>query len=67
MNHHIGQTSSKTDPHSDEIQLAVLTQKKKRLQRDISPFEGNHYRHQEELNLLQNTPKQLKYHFFAAE
>ena len=65
MNHHIGQTSSKTDTHSDELQLVVLTQQNKRLLRDILPFGVKHYRHQDELNLLLNTAKQLKYHYFA--
>ena len=67
MNHHIGQTSSNTDIHSDKLQLAVLTQQNKRLLRDILPFEVKHYRHQEELILLPNTAKQFKYHFFAVE
>ena len=56
-----------TDTHSDELQLAVLTQQNKRLLRDILPFEVKHYRHQDELILLPNTAKQFKYHFFAVE
>ena len=67
MNNHIGQTSSNTDIHSDELQLAVLTQQNKRLQGDILPFEVKHYRHQDEFNLLLNIAKQFKYHYFAAE
>ena len=67
MNHRIGQTSSNTDTHSDELQLAVLTQQKKRPQRDILPFEVKHYRHHDEINLLLNVAKQLKYHYFAAD
>ena len=50
MNRHIRQISSNTDTHSDEPQLPVLTQQNKRLQRDISPFEIKHYRHQDKLN-----------------
>ena len=45
MNRHICQTSSNTDTHSDELQLAVLKQQNKRSQRDILPFEVKHYRH----------------------
>ena len=62
MNHYTGQTSSNTDTHSDEIQIAVLTQQNKRLQRDILPFEFRQYQHQHELNLFLNVAKQLKYH-----
>ena len=67
MNHQIGQTSSNTDTHSDELQLVVLTQQNKRHLRDIFPFGVKLYRHQDELNLLLNTAKQLKYHYFAIE
>ena len=67
MNHRIGQTFSKIDIPSDELQLAVLTQQNKRLQRAILPFEVKHYRHQDELNLLLNLAKQLKDHYFGAE
>ena len=67
MNYYSAQISSNTDTHSDELQLAVLTQQSKRLQRDILPFEAKHYQHQDELNLLLNVAKQLKYHYFAAE
>ena len=52
MNHHTGQTSSNLNTHSDELQLAVLTQQNKRLTREILPFELKHYHHQDELNLL---------------
>ena len=67
MNHHIGHTSSNTDTQSGELQLAVLTQQKKRPLRDILLFEVKHYRHQDEVNLLLNTAKQLNYHYFARE
>ena len=42
-------------------------QQNKRLQRDISPFEAKHYQHQDEVNLVLNIAKQLKYHYFALE
>ena len=63
MNHYTGQTHS----HTDELQLAVLTQENKRLQHDILSFEAKHYQHQDELNLFLNVAKQLKYHCFAAQ
>ena len=65
MDHHIDQTSSHVPTHSDELQLAVLKQQNKRLTREILPFEVKHYQHQDELNILFNTAKQLKYHYFA--
>ena len=67
MNHYTGQNFSNTDTHDDELQLAVLTQQNKRLQRDILPFEAKHYQHQDDLNILLNTAKQHKYLYFAAE
>ena len=67
MNHYTFHTSSNTNTHSDELQLAVLTQQNMRLQRDILPFEAKHYQHQDELNLLLNVAKQHKYHYFGAE
>ena len=67
MHHYTVQTSSNTDTHSDELQLAVLTQQNKRLQRDSLPLEAKHYQHQDELNLLLNVAKQLKYHYLEAE
>ena len=67
MDHHIDQPSSHVPTHSDELQLAVLTQQNKRLTREILPFEVKHYKHQDELNILLNTAKQLKYHYFAVE
>ena len=66
MDHHINQPSSHVQTHSDETQLAVLTQQNKRLTRKILPFEVKHYQNQDELNTLKDT-KQLKYHSFAIE
>ena len=67
MGHHIDQPSSHVPTHSDELQLAVLTQQNKRLTREILPFEAKHYQHQDELNIILNTAKQLKYHYFAVK
>ena len=67
MDHHIDQPSSNIPTHSDELQLAVFTQQKKRLTRKILPFEVRCYKHQDELNILLHTAKQLKYHYFAVE
>ena len=67
MDHHIDQPSSHVRTHSDELQLAVLTQQNRRLTREIVPFEVKQYQHQNELNILLNTAKQLKYHYFAVE
>ena len=67
MGHHIDQPSSHLPTHSDELQLVVLTQQNKRLTREILPFEVKHYQHQDELNILLNTAKQLKYNYFARE
>ena len=53
--------------HSDELQLAVLTQQNKRLTREILPFEVKHYQNQDELNILLNTEKRLKNHYLAIE
>ena len=47
MDHHIDQTSSNIPTHSDDLQLAAITQA--------------------DLNILLNTAKQLKYHYFAVE
>ena len=41
MDHQIDQPSSHVQTHSDDIQLAVLTQQNKRLSREILPFEVN--------------------------
>ena len=60
MDHHIDQPSSHVPTHSDELQLAVLTQQNKRLVREILPFEVKHYQHQDELIILLKTAKQLK-------
>ena len=67
MDHHIDQPSSHVPTHSDELQLAVLTQQNKRLIREILPFEAKHYQHQGESNILLNTAKQIKYHYFAVD
>ena len=67
MDHHIDQPSPHVPTHSDELQLAVLTQQNKRLIHEILPFEVKHYQHQDELNILLNTAKQHKYHYFAIE
>ena len=67
MNHHLGQISSNLDKHSDELQLAVLTQQNKRLIREILPSEVKHYQQQDNLNILLKIAKQLKYNFFAVE
>ena len=48
------------------MQLAVFTQQNQRLTREILPFEIKHYQHQDELNIVLNTSKQLKYQYFAA-
>ena len=67
MDHHIDQPSSLVPTQLDELQLAVLAQQNKRLTREFLPFEVKHYQQQNELNILLNTAKQLKYHYFAIE
>ena len=67
MNHHIGQTSSNLHSHSDNLQIAVLTQQNKLLTRDVLPFEVEPYQNQDELNILLNIAKQVKYHYCAVE
>ena len=67
MDHHIDQPSSQFPTHSNELQLAALTQQNSRLTLEILPFEVKHYQHQDELNILLNKAKQLKYHYFAVE
>ena len=67
MDHHIAQPSSHVPTHFNKPQLAVLTQQNKHLTRKILSFEVKHYQHQDELNILYNTAKQLKYHYFAIE
>ena len=67
MDHHIDQPSSHVPTHSDELQIAVLTQRNKRLIREILPFEVKYYQNQDELNILLKIAKQLKYHYFAKE
>ena len=67
MDHHVDQPSSHVPTHSNELQLVVLTQQNKRLIREILPFEVKHYRHQDKLNILLSTAKQVKGHYFAVE
>ena len=67
MDHYNDQPFYHVQTHWDEIQLAVLTQQNKRLTREILPFEVKHYQHQDELNILLNAAKQLKYLYFAKE
>ena len=67
MDHRVDQPSSNVPTHLDELQLAVLTPDNKRLTRENLPFEVKYYRHQDDLNILLNTAKQLKYHSFAIE
>ena len=67
MDHHIDQPYSHVPTHSDELQLAVLTQQNKRITRETLPFEVEHYRHQDELKILLNTAKQLICHCFTVE
>ena len=61
MDHYTDLAPSTVSTHSDELQLAVLTQQNKRLAREILPFEVKHYQQQDDLNILLNTAKQLKY------
>ena len=51
--------------HSDELQLAVLKQHNACLLKEVLPFTIKNYQHQDELNMLLYTAKQLKYHYFA--
>ena len=68
MSSDTGQTSSNLDTHSDEeFQLLVLTQQNKRLIHKIQTFKITHFKYQDELNLMLNTAKQLKNHYFAVE
>ena len=67
MGQYTDQSSSKTPTHSDELQLAVLKQQNTRLTHEILPLKVKHYQHQDELNILLNTAKQIKYHYFAVE
>ena len=52
MNSHTGQTSSQTEPLSNELQLAVHKQQNKRLIRDIKPVEATHFQNADKPNLL---------------
>ena len=67
MDYHTDQLSSNTPAHSDELQLAVLTQQNRRLTREILPFKVKHSRQQDEFKIFLYTAKQLKYHYFAVE
>ena len=66
MDQHPEQSSSNYQIHSEELQLAFLTQQNRRLRPEISPFEVKHYQH-DELNILLNIAKELKTHYFALE
>ena len=59
MSRHTGQTSSKSDPHSDELQLNVLTRQNKRLTHEILPFQIAQYQHQDQLNLINESAFEL--------
>ena len=67
MDHCTDQSSSNIPKHSEELQLAVLKQQNARLTHKILPFKVKNSQKQDELNLLLNTAKQLKYHNFAVE
>ena len=67
MDQHTDQSSFNLPTHSDELQLAVLKQQNMRLTQEILPFTVKLYQHQDELDMLLNTAKQLKYHYFAVE
>ena len=67
MSSHTGQPSSKSDRHSEELQLVVLAQQNNRLMFEVLHFRVTQYQNQDELNILLNTAKQLKYHYFALE
>ena len=67
MSRHTGQTLSKSDPHTDELHSAVLKQQNKRPIHEILRFQNTQYQQQDGINLLLNTAKQFKYHYFAVE
>ena len=67
MSSDTGQTSSNLDTHSEEFQLLVPTQQNKRLIHKILPFKITQFQKQDELNLMLDTAKQLKNHYFAVE
>ena len=67
MDQYTDQSSSNLQTHSDELQAAVLTQQNSLLSKEILPFTVKHYQHQDALNMLLKTAKQLKYHYFAVE
>ena len=55
MSFHTGQTSIKSDSYSDQMKLAVPTQRNKALIHETLPFKNAQYQPQDELILLQNT------------
>ena len=67
MSRHTGQTQSKPDTKSEQLQLAVLTQQNNQLIHEILPFRIAQYQHQDELNLILITAKQFKHHYFTIE
>ena len=67
MDQYTDQSSSNLPILSDELQLAVVKQQNTRLTQEILPFTVKHYLHQDELNMLLNTTRQLKYNYFAVE
>ena len=67
MDQYTDQSSSNLPMHLGELQLAVLKQNKTCLLKEVVPSKVKNYQHQDELNMLLNTAKQLKYHYFAAE
>ena len=60
-----GQTSSKLDTRSEELQLAVLTQENILFMHEILPFKIAKYQHQDGLNLLPNTAKKTQIPLFC--
>ena len=67
MSRHTGQTSSQSDAHSDELQLAVLTQQNKCQIRNTKSLEVTHYQNLDELKQLLITAQQFKHHYFKIE
>ena len=46
MSRHTGQTPSKSDSHSNELQLVILKQRNKNLLQEILPFKVAQYQNQ---------------------
>ena len=67
MSRRTGQTSSKLDTNSEKLQLVVRTQQHKFLVHGIFSFKIAQYQHQDEMNLLLNTSKRLKNHYYGVE